>query len=121
MLASTSLFQYGKWVWDLKNHIDTMFMDLFEPANLPQYNSNNVDREDVEGTGDGRYDTTQYDAVVERPPPLQPEDAGKLLLRTDNDVDFRCAWNVLRDMMADEEYKTEVLRVVKQLSAVKIS
>ncbi|KAL7485905.1 hypothetical protein ACHAW6_011502 [Cyclotella cf. meneghiniana] len=99
-------FKYGKWVWNLKNHIDLMFMDLF--------NVNNLSKE--EGQKKGDYDTTQYDAAISRPSPLNPEEAAKLLVRTDDAVDFQVSWNVLRDMIADDEYKEEVLYFISQMT-----
>jgi selenide,water dikinase len=91
---------YGKWVWLLKDFIDVMFMDLFDVNKLPK-----LDEKKDE------YETSQYDASIERPPPLVAADAAKLLLRTDDDVDFHRAWDVLRDMMADDKYKNEVLDI----------
>jgi len=35
------------------------------------------------------------------------------LLRTDDGVDFQRAWDVLRDMMADEKYRNNVLDVAR--------
>jgi len=93
---------YGKWVWRLKDHIDVMFMDLFDVNKLPK----------VDGKK-GQFDTSQYDASMKRPAPLNAEDAAKLLLRTDDGVDFQRAWDVLRDMMADEKYRNNVLDVAR--------
>jgi selenide,water dikinase len=89
----------GKWVFDLKNEIDSGFMDLFKVANLPELK-------------DGEsYDTTQYDddSKRERPEPLPPMEAAKLLQRTDDDVDFQQAWSILRRMNENEEYCNDVL------------
>mmetsp|Transcript_26003 Transcript_26003/g.37091 ORF Transcript_26003/g.37091 Transcript_26003/m.37091 type:complete len:510 (+) Transcript_26003:66-1595(+) len=91
---------YGKWVWKLKDYIDVMFMDLFDVTKLPK-----LDEKKDE------YDTAQYDAAIERPPPMAVDKAAELLLRTDDDVDFHRAWNVLRDMMADDKYKNDVLAI----------
>ena len=93
---------YGKWVWQLKDHIDVMFMDLFDVTKLPKLNEKKDE-----------YDTSQYDASVNRPTPLSADEAAKLLLRTDDDVDFQRAWDVLRDMMSDEEYKNDVLDITQ--------
>ena len=93
---------YGKWVWKLKDFIDVMFMDLFDVNKLPK-----LDEKKDE------YDTSQYDASIKRPPPLVADDAAKLLLRTDDEVDFHRAWDVLRDMMADDKYKEEVLDIAR--------
>jgi selenide,water dikinase len=89
---------YGKWVFQLKDAIDVGFMNLFKAENLTEL---------VEGEP---YNTLQYDAVVgERPPPKEPSEAAALLQRTDDDVDFQEAWDVLRDMTGDEEYQKKVL------------
>ena len=89
---------YGKWVWQLKDHIDQMFMDLFDEKNLPDIHQ------------ETNLDMSQYDAVTKkRPTPLPAIDAATLLKRTDDDVDFHRAWDVIRDMMDDETYKLEVL------------
>jgi len=78
-----------------------MFMDLFDVSKLQKLD------------GKGKYDTSQYDASIQRPPPLEVEDAAKLLLRTDDEVDFHRAWDVLRDLMADDQYKKDVLDITK--------
>ncbi|KAL3936261.1 MAG: hypothetical protein SGBAC_008387 [Bacillariaceae sp.] len=91
----------GKWVFELKDAIDLSFMNLFKAENLPEL---------VEGQP---YDTSQYDATGERRPPLDPIDAAAIWRRTDEDVNFQEAWDVLRDMAADENYKNSVLEVLK--------
>lgn len=88
----------GKWVWELKDAIDGMFMDLFRVENLP----------DLSEEGNG-LDTSQYDAYVKKSERLSAEDGARLLLRSDDDVDYQDAWDVLRDMAADDQYKQEVL------------
>ena len=112
---------YGKWVWQLKDHIDRMFMDLFDVRHLPKCKASSSDVVDDQVVEAGNsaadmstrrpksYETSQYDAIIERPPPMNAVDAAKLLVRTDDDVEFHLAWNVLRDMMADENYMSEVL------------
>lgn len=91
----------GKWVWQLKDAIDMMFMDLFRVETLP-------DLSEVEGSG---YDTSQYDQQTHSEIcRLSAEEGARLLLRTDDDVDFQVAWKVLRDMMADESYADEVIQ-----------
>ena len=93
----------GKWVWELKDTIDQMFMDLFKAENLPALD---------ESKGED-LDTSQYDAADNNKPTLEPREAAELLLRTDDDVDYQKAWCVLRSMMQDEEYKQNVLSSVK--------
>ena len=93
---------YGKWVWKLKDHIDTMFMDLFDVNKLPKYN-------EEEGT---ELDLAQYDAYETAKEQMKVEDAAKLLLRRDDDVDYQTAWSVIREMNTDEDYRKEVLRIM---------
>ena len=76
------------------------FLDLFKLENLPEL----IRRQP--------YDTSQYDAVCNRPSPISPEEAAALLQRTDDNVDFNKAWNVLRDMAQDEVYQNNVLRYI---------
>lgn len=111
---------YGKWVWELKDHIDSMFMDLFRVTKFSQSDKTKStlktdDKGGDEGAkvdGEVDYDTSQYDryeAVNER---MKAEDAGELLLRRDDDVDFQTAWSVIREMMADEKFKEGVLSTI---------
>lgn len=77
-------------------------MDLFRRELLPDL---------VEGDS---YDTSQYDekeASVFVKIPAQ--DAAELLQRSDDGVDFKQAWAVLRAMNADPEYRQEVLARIK--------
>jgi pyridine nucleotide-disulfide oxidoreductase family protein len=92
---------YGRWVFQLKDAIDRSFMDLFRKENLPEL---------IEGQP---YDTSQYDdSGDDRPSPLSSIDAAILLQRTDDDVDFRQAWNVLKDMAENDNYRDKVLHHV---------
>eukprot|EP01083_Nonionella_stella_P051002 135455_1 len=109
---------YGKWVWELKDHIDQMFMDLFNVKYLSTSSSDGTkEKEDdnEEGGGNVKYDTSQYDVYEAMKERMKPEEAGKYLLRSDDDVDYQIAWSVLREMVADEKYKTEVLSTVHHL------
>ena len=96
---------YGKWVFDLKNRIDLNFMQLFDPEKLP-------DRSRISR---GNYDTSQYDAQddIADLPLLSPREAAKLLQRTDDDVDYRVAWKILRNMAQDADYLQTVLEHVE--------
>jgi selenide,water dikinase len=99
---------YGKWVMQLKDAIDQMFMNLFRRENLM-----NLD----EGAS---YDTTQYDAALEMKPwsRLDPEKAAALLQQTDDDVDYEQAWHVLREITKDEAYRTSVLECVENVMQI---
>ncbi len=89
----------GKWVFDLKNEIDTGFMDLFKIENLPELKEGQP------------YDTSQYDddSKRQRPEPLPPVEAAILLQRTDDDVDFQQAWSILRHMDQNHDYRQDIL------------
>jgi len=78
-----------------------MFMDLFQTESLPTLKE------------DSKLDKSQYDASGDRGEPMDPEQAAYLLARTDDEVDYEKAWDVLRDMMESEKYKEEVLRFTK--------
>ena len=90
----------GKWVWELKDTIDKMFMDLFRVQIIS------------DSDGECDVDTSQYDERVVKSEPVDPEQGAMLLQRTDDDVDFQHAWDILRHMMDDEKYKEEVLNCV---------
>eukprot|EP00978_Attheya_sp_CCMP212_P041405 scaffold237144_cov38-Attheya_sp.AAC.1 len=96
----------GKWVWQLKDRIDNMFMDLFRAEHLPS----------EEQKAEGRLDASQYDTIpAERPPPLDPRDAAILLQRTDDHVPYEQAWDVLRDMMESEKYRARVTSAARHV------
>lgn len=99
---------HGKWVMELKDAIDGMFMDLFKEENLP-------DLEDG-----ATYDVSQYDAATDQKqlPRLEAHKAAELLQRADDDVDFEVAWNVLREMNKDSEYREAVLACIESPVAV---
>ena len=48
----------------------------------------------------------------DRPAPLPAIEAAVLLQRSDDNVDFRMAWNVLRDMAENEAYRSTVLKYI---------
>lgn len=110
---------YGKWVWELKNHIDRMFMDLFDVAILPERaNEEEKGDDNLDGHRRSNFDTSQYDSFEAAKERMNAEYAGQYLLRQDNEVDFQTAWRILREMMSDEEYMEEVLRTVHRSSHV---
>jgi len=100
---------YGKWVMDLKDKIDTNFMDLFKEENLPDLRDG------------GEYDTSQYDANMATKTDLDPQEAAVLLSRTDDDVDYHVAWSVIRTMADDEQYRNQVLSFMEEGTAVPAS
>ena len=109
---------HGKWVMQLKDAIDQKFMNLFREENLPDLSTANDDDGDSDGgqkqKKPNRYDTSQYDATYgDRPEPLPPKDAATYLQRTDDDVDYMVAWNILRDMADDENYRGHVIEFIE--------
>ena len=106
----------GKWVWELKDNIDSMFIDLFRVNKVSQGDTTeNPLKTDEKGDevakvdGEVEYNTSQYEmyeAVKER---INAEDAGEYLLRRDDEVDFQIAWGIIREMMSDEKYKEGML------------
>mmetsp|Transcript_51091 Transcript_51091/g.59684 ORF Transcript_51091/g.59684 Transcript_51091/m.59684 type:complete len:591 (-) Transcript_51091:25-1797(-) len=102
---------YGKWVWHLKDHIDRMFMNLFRAENLPVVNDElqQLDR-NKDGNG-SKHANVQYDdaSKLQQAPPIAATEAALLLKRTDDNVNYEDAWKVLRDMMADDNYRICVL------------
>ena len=100
-----------------------MFMDLFDVNKLPPCTYTDGKEEEVDANEEleeceykEQFDTAQYDAYETKDEKLDAIDAGHLLLRTDDDVDFQEAWSVLREMIADESYKQEVLNSILQQS-----
>ena len=59
-----------------------------------------------------RVATPQYDTYETAKEKMKVEDAAKLLLRRDDDVDYQTAWSVIREMNTDEDYRKEVLRLM---------
>eukprot|EP00977_Amphora_coffeiformis_P004781 scaffold1029_cov194-Amphora_coffeaeformis.AAC.13 len=96
---------YGKWVFDMKHAIDNNFMNLFQ--DLPA---------DVSTIQRGCYDTSQYDDAANDP--LQnmtlatPTQAAELIQRTDDQVDYKQAWLVLRTMAQNVTYRQDVLEAI---------
>ena len=93
---------YGPWVWQLKHHIDTLFMNLFHPSTLQKESTATT-------TTNGEEEASQYDDDVPSTTktPLQ---AAQYLLRTDENVNYMEAWSILRSMMSDSTFKTQVLQ-----------
>jgi NADH dehydrogenase FAD-containing subunit len=96
----------GKWVFQMKDDIDRSFMDLFDVTKLPPPPPlRTADR--------GSYDTSQYDASDDNTATaLSASQGAALLQRTDDNVCFREARQVLRRMGHDESYRQDVLAAV---------
>lgn len=92
----------GPWVFRLKDAIDHDFLELFRVEGKAP----SVGKTNQEG-----YEVAQYDdtPVQQEHIALEPREALALLLRTDDDVDFRVAQRVLKRMQVDEAYRTDVL------------
>jgi NADH dehydrogenase FAD-containing subunit len=107
------LVMRGKWVFQLKDSIDRKFMNLFDVSGVPKPK---IAREDDEATV-VPYDTRQYDSalnssgVLELPNPVA---AATLLQRTDDNVDFELARNILSKMGNDPSYRDAVVRYIQQ-------
>ncbi|CAB9506560.1 NADH dehydrogenase [Seminavis robusta] len=88
---------HGKWVMELKDKIDTNFMDLFRREHLTELKAGE------------EYDTSQYDSKMAAKTTLDPKEGAELLSRTDDDVDYQEAWSVIRTMADSEDYREQVL------------
>ena len=91
---------YGPWVWELKHHIDTLFMNLFHPSTLQKESITTTKRKE---------EPSQYDDDVPSTTKT-PNQAAQYLLRTDENVDYMEAWSILRTMISNSTYKTQVLQ-----------
>lgn len=98
---------HGEWVWQLKDHIDRKFMDLFDVKKLPKTRA-----------GKGQYDTSQYDAQDDQEEVLMDAEEAAQLLQRESDVDYMVAWRTLRRMARDEDYRDSVLSYIHQESSV---
>jgi NADH dehydrogenase FAD-containing subunit len=97
----------GKWVFELKDHIDRSFMKLFDVASF--------EPEQGEMTSPGRYDTRQYDSDLALDEVrFSPAAAANLLQRTDDAVDFREAQVILRIMGNDVSFRQAVLKCIQE-------
>lgn len=101
---------HGKWVMQLKDEIDSNFMDLFKRENLPELHPE-----------DDAYDTSQYDAKMAAKATLTAEQAAALLSRTDDDVDYQEAWRVIRTMAEDETFQGNVLSNLEQRQVTRMA
>ena len=87
----------GKWVFEMKDSIDQMFMNLFRKENLTE----SLERDSTK---------TQFDSSLDKGKArLTPDDAAALLQRIDNDVDYNSAWQTIRTMTHDESYRKAVI------------
>jgi len=93
---------YGKWVFEMKDHIDQLFVNLFKKENLPDTVGDEPDKSD--------FDALDEEGRVR----LDPQDAALLLQRTDEKVNYLTAWHAIRDMTKDESYRKDVLACLEQ-------
>jgi NADH dehydrogenase FAD-containing subunit len=103
---------HGKWVFEMKDHIDRKFMTLFDVDSLPPPPQRASAAENEAEDGFRQYDTSQYDAdedTFAKIPLPDPVNAARLIQRTDDNVDYMQAWRVLRGMAVDADYRTAVL------------
>jgi hypothetical protein len=95
---------YGTWVMDLKDRIDQNFMDLFAVDQLPPPQNQPLDT--------SQYDSKDDDAIDGASLP-STADAAVLLQRTDDHVDYRDAWRVLKAMAHNLSYQKGVLDCIE--------
>lgn len=90
----------GAWCWALKDYIDRSFMNLFTVSAVCD-SSPSCSKLDVKQFDDGLVgcDASRF----------SPEQALNELRRTDDGVEFRMNWAIIRRMMSDEHFKMEVL------------
>lgn len=86
----------GRWVWELKDFIDRGFMDLF-------------DVQKIEAAGFAGMGASETGAVQVE---LGPEAAAKALRRSDDGVNYKENWQLLRRMMADDTFREAVLELM---------
>jgi len=88
----------GKWVWEMKNHIDQMFMDLFKEENLPDLSNGaplNCAQFDA-------HDVVDVDGIL-------PEEAARELSRDDDGVKYLQNWGIIKKMTRDVAFRAAVL------------
>lgn len=95
-----------------------MFLDLFDVKVITKTFANEEGNDNLHAVGKTRLDTFQKDRCEAAKEQMNVEAACSYLLRRDDGVDFRIAWRILREMMADEEYKEQVLSVLYRSSDV---
>mmetsp|Transcript_3964 Transcript_3964/g.8879 ORF Transcript_3964/g.8879 Transcript_3964/m.8879 type:complete len:283 (+) Transcript_3964:207-1055(+) len=100
---------FGKWVWELKDHIDVTFMNLFDVNLLPKLEIGGERGSETETGGKKSYDTKQYDAYEAGEKRPSASSAAADLLRTDDDVDYLHNWNIIKEMVQDGDYRRDVL------------
>ncbi|KAL7574331.1 hypothetical protein ACA910_008437 [Epithemia clementina (nom. ined.)] len=122
---------YGKWVFDMKDRIDSNFMNLFrvsqndknddtkEEQEEPTKRSNDANNNNTKmKKKKPKYNTAQYDQqdveyITTSSDPkkwMPPREAAHLIQREDDDVNFLQAWNVLRTMAEHDDYRQAVLK-----------
>ena len=82
-----------------------MFMGLFKEENLPDLNNA------------AAVDCSQYDSAdIFNIDGISAEDAGKELLKTDASVDYMRNWGIIKKMMADDNFKDQVIKSIDMSS-----
>lgn len=90
----------GKWVWELKDAMDQRFLKLFQLEDLSHQSS--------------PWNMTEYDEINDIPMlPLEARDAAALLQRTDNSVDYKEVWAILKHMTSYKAYRIQVLQCIQ--------
>ena len=92
----------GKWVFEMKDSIDQMFMDLFKEENLTNW-------------VDAVASKSQFDALIDDDEVrLSPEAAASLLQRKDSAVNYKAAWYTIRQMTRHADFRQAVMKHIGQ-------
>jgi selenide,water dikinase len=96
----SGMVMQGKWVWQLKDAMDQRFLKLFLPQDLSHQSS--------------PWNMTEYDEINDIPIlPLEAVDAAALLQRTDDNVDYKEVWTILKHMTSIKAYRLQVLQCLE--------
>ena len=97
----------GTWVWQLKDHIDVMFMNLFRAEHLPTSVASSMNTAQYDKKKMDDFSADEIECTL----------AARELLRTDEEVDYLRNWAILRRMMEEEAYKDAVLEIVHSMAS----
>ena len=103
-----NMYFYGNWVWLLKDSIDRKFINLFLEEYLIEDKNNNENDDDVAVR---QFDDASEDGNETK---LDVKDAANMLIS--NDIDnYHIPWKIIKDMIDDKEYASNVGESVKLL------
>jgi hypothetical protein len=88
-------------VWQLKDAMDERFLKLFRPEDLSHQSS--------------PWNMSEYDEINDIPMlPLEARDAAALLQRTDDNVEYKEVWAILKHMVSYKAYRLQVLQCIQK-------